>query len=163
MRLCLAVFGTLALATFAAAGGPYPPMDSPNVKGMRVTVTMPSEVRLAKPRRPGDPVGMLIATVTLKNTTPWPVPFARHWLSWGGVMENIQPGWDRRILSYSWADHPLLTTGAVGPVFNINPGQTYTTTCKIVFADAGPWPQAETFFLSLTVYGHQVKSKINFK
>jgi hypothetical protein len=155
----IALLGLLATAVAVAASQPYRP-PSPDVKDVVVTLSVPKEVRLTPAQHPGGPVATVAVTVTIKNTSPWPVPFGRHYLKAPAIILMSDRGWHLRLYRIRWEDEPPRKDPRA---FAINPGQTYTTIERYTFTECDGQPRkGEPFTVRLKVYGHEVTSTFNF-
>jgi hypothetical protein len=159
----ITLLGLLATATAVCTAEPsheYKP-PSPNVKDVDVTVSAPSEVQFTPARRRGDTVADFKVKVTIKNKSLGPIPFGLHYLNGPALGFTGGPGQPHRDFAIRWWEWP-------GPnnrtTFNINPGQTYTTTCHYSFvADPDQPRKGDVFVVGLTIYGHKAKTEITLK
>jgi hypothetical protein len=160
MRFYLAaILGMVGPAMSAAADDWKPP--SPNIKDVEIAVSAPPVVQLTPARRRGDTVASVAVKVTIKNKSPYPIPFGLHYLGDMGLCFWPAPGQPRRLYAIKWWEWP-------GPnnktVINIDPGQTYTTTCHYSFvADPGQPRKDDVYYVRLRIYGHQANADITMK
>ena len=158
---------TLALVGLLAAAPPdgvyRRPSDppSPDVKDVEVILSVPAEVRLTPARERGGPVATFTATVTIKNTGSWDVPFARRYLTYITFDPRRPPGVSPNGFNTRWHDWPGPNDRAV---FAIHAGQTYTTTMRWSFLECEGQPRrGETFVATLWIYGHRASASFTIK
>jgi hypothetical protein len=163
----LALVGLLAAAALAGGGEPKPRSrhvnESPDIKDVEVKLSVSAEVWLTPARERGGPVATFTATVTIKNTGSWDVPFRRHYL--GRIIcdprrpPRVGPVSPEKFMR--WHDEP----DAMDPTtIAIHAGQTYTTTMRLSFLECAGQPRrGETFVCTQLIYGHRPTASFTIK